>query len=141
MSFLSKIRMSTSKLPGVILCLHQKNSLIAVQISSPIASWKDSLNCRPKVWPKRPSIHLWQWAIIIILALSVQNASAQTPWSMAYDVPNGNGYQNTCTLDWGALTHIAFAGGAPQADGSVTLSANFASVAPGLISAPHSHNV
>src|ERR1700691_2487570 len=107
MSFLSKIQMSTSKIPGVILCLHQTNSQLAVRISSPIVSWKESLNFMPKVWPKRPSIHLWQWAIILILALSVHNASAQTTWGMAYDVPNDNGYQDTSTLDWAALTHIA----------------------------------
>ncbi len=83
----------------------------------------------------------WRWFSIVILILCARNASAQTTWSMAYDVPNDNGYQNVSTLDWAALTHIAFAGGSPQSDGSVTLSSNFATAAPALISAAHTHNV
>ena len=130
----------TSKKPSAIRCLRE-NANPDKHVSSRVSRGRNAPNFRPEGWPKRHAIELWQLAIVLILALSVHNAFAQTPWSMAYDVPNDNGYQNTSTLDWAALTHIAFVGGAPQADGSVTLSTNFTSVAPGVISAAHAHNV
>lgn len=64
--------------------------------------------------------------------------------SMGYDVPYGLGYMDMTKMNWGAVTHIAFMGGCPNADGSISLSnapTSFASTAPGVITAAHAHNV
>lgn len=76
-----------------------------------------------------------------MLVLGVRNASAQTRWSIGYDTPFGNGYQNTSTLDWTAITHLSFVGGQPNSDGTISVSSNFSTIAPGAITAAHSHNV
>jgi chitinase len=85
---------------------------------------------------------VWRWLIIVLmLGFGVQSTSAQTIWSIGYDTPFGAGYQNLSTLDWTAITHIAFIGGQPNSDGTVTLSTSFSSIVPEVISAAHSHNV
>lgn len=63
---------------------------------------------------------------------------------MGYDVPYGLGYMDMTKMNWNAVTHIAFMGGCPNADGSISLSTTpttFAATAPGVITAAHAHNV
>jgi len=91
-------------------------------------------------------LSVWQWLFILMLAFSVQSASAQTTWSLGYDTPFGTmefpaGYVDTSTLDWSALTHLGFLGGAPNSNGTTTLSANFSTTVPGVITAAHGHGV
>lgn len=131
---------SIAKKQSVICNLPQLKSHFARQLVRADLRLGNCHDSKSADRPKPLTFPVWQWLVILILAFSLQDASAQTTWSMAYDVPNDNGYQNTSTLDWAALTHIAFAGGAPQLDGSVTLSTNFSTIAPGVISAAHSHN-
>jgi chitinase len=89
---------------------------------------------RPLVFPG------WRWLVILMIVFGVQRASAQTTWSIGYYTPFG-GYPTLGSIDWSALTHISFIGGQPNGDGTVTLSTNFSSIAPGVISAAHANGV
>src|ERR1019366_363811 len=59
--------------------------------------------------------------LLVALACCVGASSAQTVWSIGYYTPFGPGYPVLADLEWGGLTHVAMAGGAPQSDGSVKI--------------------
>ena len=94
-------------------------------------------------------------AAVVFLAATMAIASVAEPpptplatkeWSIGYYTPFGqsfqpNGYPILADLDWGALTHLNLVGGTPQANGSVVLTSNFATVAPQVIAAAHARGV
>jgi chitinase len=119
--------------------LLQARTGIVRQPSGTIAGEGHNLDSKS---PYRPTLLTRSvWLFILALAFSVQSAPAQTTWSMGYDAPYSNGYQDPTTLDWSALTHIGFLGALPNSDGTLTLSDNFVTLVPTVVSTAHAHNV
>lgn len=133
--------MSSRKNPCVVCNPLQARSQGAGQLKGPDVSGAYCLDTKVSDRSRPLMLPVWRWLIILMLAFGAQSASAQTTWSIGYDTPFGAGYQNLSTLDWTAITHISFVGGQPNADGTITLSSNFSSVAPGVISAAHANGV
>lgn len=119
----------------------QARSRSVGQLNVPNASCAYCLDTKVSDRPRPLMLPVWRWLIILILAFGAQSASAQTTWSMGCYSPFGGGYPTLSTIDWSALTHVIMAGGAPNADGTITLPSGFAAAATSLISTAHSNNI
>ena len=94
---------------------------------------------RTPAWFAPCRVPAWQQFVILAL-LGCSQVSAQNVWSMVYETPWSQA-DNLNDVDWTAITHLDFVGATPQGNGSLVLTASFATKAPAWIAAAHAHGV